>query len=122
MRFLDEEILLRMWFGIKIFELIDLDRIRLQPVSQDILVKSLLNGGQELLTPLGTLNQYERAEAYLVDQLIQRDEIDYDPHADLLEDLASQVIAQLCRYLANDGEVRNVAMHHRRTLADFVWA
>ena len=103
------------------FELKELDRIRLQPVSQDILVESLLTGGREFLTPLGTLKQYERPETYLVDQLIQRDEIDYDPHADLLENLSGQVIAELRRYLTNEDEVRNVAMHHRRTLADLIW-
>jgi type III restriction enzyme len=103
------------------FELKELDRIRLQPVSEDILVQSLLNGGRELLTPLGTPKQYDRPEIYLIDQLIQRDEIDYDPHADLLENLASQVIAELRRYLTDDNNVRNVAMHHRRTLADLIW-
>ncbi len=85
------------------------------------MVESLLTGGREFLTPLGTLKQYERPETYLVDQLIQRDEIDYDPHADLLENLSGQVIAELRRYLTNEDEVRNVAMHHRRTLADLIW-
>ena len=47
----------------------------------------------------------ERSEDYLVRYLIERNEIDYDAHADLLYKLAGQVVARVRSYTEVDADV-----------------
>ena len=54
--------------------------------------------------------------------LIERNEIDYDAHADLLYKLAGQIVARLRSYLETDAEVENALLRARAQLADFVFA
>ena len=63
-----------------------------------------------------------RMEDYLVRYLIERNEIDYDAHADLLYKLAGQTVARLRSYLETDEEVESALLRHGRQLAEFVFA
>jgi len=58
---------------------------------------------------------------YLVRYLIDRNEIDYDMHADLLYKLAGQVGSRVRSYLDIDADVENVLLRNGRQLADFVF-
>jgi type III restriction enzyme len=60
--------------------------------------------------------------ALAIRYLIERNEIDYDAHADLLYKLASQITARVRSYLSTDAEIENVLLRHGRQLADFVFA
>jgi type III restriction enzyme len=60
-----------------------------------------------------------RLEDYVVSGLIDFDDVAYDEHADLLYDLAGQVVHHFSRYLS-DEETRKVLRLHQRDIARFV--
>jgi type III restriction enzyme len=61
----------------------------------------------------------QRLEDYVVSGLIDFDDVAYDEHADLLYDLAEQVVAHLRGYLSAD-DARKVLRLHQREIARFV--
>lgn len=63
----------------------------------------------------------QRLEDYVVSGLIDFDDVAYDEHADLLYDLAEQVVSHLCSYLSAD-DARKVLRLHQREIARFVHA
>ena len=63
----------------------------------------------------------QRLEDYVVSGLIDFDDVAYDEHADLLYDLAEQVVAHLRGYLSAD-DARKVLRLHQREIARFVHA
>jgi type III restriction enzyme len=63
----------------------------------------------------------KRPEDYLVSGLVDFDDVAYDEHADLLYNLAGQVVAHLSTYL-DGNDVDKVLRLHQRQLADFVHA
>lgn len=100
---------------------LDLSAVRYPPVPHQILVQSLTTDAQEIIGESErALVQEARLEDYLVRGLIDFDDVNYDEQADLLYDLASQVVAHLRSYLADDGEVRNVLLFHQRQLANLI--
>jgi type III restriction enzyme len=63
----------------------------------------------------------QRLEDYVVSGLIDFDDVAYDEHADLLYDLAEQVVAHLRSHLSAD-DARKVLRLHQREIARFVHA
>lgn len=63
----------------------------------------------------------QRLEDYVVSGLIDFDDVAYDEHADLLYDLAEQVVAHLRAYLSVD-DARKILRLHQREIARFVHA
>ena len=63
----------------------------------------------------------QRLEDYVVSGLIDFDDVAYDEHADLLYDLAEQVVAHLRSYLSAD-DARKVLRLHQKEIARFVHA
>jgi type III restriction enzyme len=63
----------------------------------------------------------QRLEDYVVSALIDFDDVAYDQHADLLYNLAEQVIMHLQKYLSAD-DARKVLRLHQREIARFVHA
>jgi type III restriction enzyme len=63
----------------------------------------------------------QRLEDYVVNELIDFDDVAYEEHADLLYDLAEQVVAHLQGYLSAD-DARKVLRLHQREIARFVHA
>ena len=61
----------------------------------------------------------QRLEDYVVSGLIDFDDVAYDEHADLLYDLAEQVVAHLRGYLSAD-DARKVLRLHQKEIARFV--
>ncbi|MFZ5862377.1 MAG: DEAD/DEAH box helicase [Nitrospirota bacterium] len=95
--------------------------IRYQPVERDLLIQHLRTHAQETLS-FGAGHQQElRLEDYLVRGLIDFDDVSYDEHADLLYDLAGQLVAHLRSYLSEE-DARNVLIYHQRQLAAFIHA
>jgi len=105
--------------GFKPFTL-DAASIHYQPVERDILIQHLRTHQQETLTAIGSGQTELRLEDYLVRALIDFDDISYDDHADLLYDLAGQMVKHLRGYLKDEGEVVNVLQYYQRQLADFI--
>jgi len=63
----------------------------------------------------------QRLEDYVVSGLIDFDDVAYDEHANLLYDLAGQVVSHICGYLSAD-DARRVLRLHQREIARFVHA
>jgi type III restriction enzyme len=63
-----------------------------------------------------------RLEDYVVSGLMDFDDVSYDAHADLLYDLASQVVKHLNSYLPDARETRKVLECYQRDIARFVHA
>lgn len=104
--------------GFNAFRL-DCTSIRLQPVSRELLIQHLRTAKQEFLhNTSGQVNE-ARPEDYLVRALIDFDDISYDDHADLLYDLAGQLVQHLRSYLSED-DALNVLQYHQQQLAALI--
>lgn len=100
---------------------LDCSSIRYQPIERDLLIQHLRTYVQDTLSFDGVSHPEQRLEDYLVRGLIDFDDIAYDEHADLLYDLAGQVVRHLCSYLSEE-ETRNVLIYHQKQLAAFIHA
>lgn len=101
---------------------LDCSSINKQPVAQEILIRYLQSGQEELIAG-GTGIVYEkRPEDHIVKALICYDDIDYDGHADLLYKLAGQLVAHIRTYITDENDVNNVLLFHQYALGQFVHA
>jgi type III restriction enzyme len=99
---------------------LDLSSFRLQPVSQEILIQHLNSDTRDVIGALSDGAAEERLEDYVVRGLIDFDDVSYDDQADLLYQLAGQIVAHLRSYLKDGDEVRNVLIFHQRQIATLV--
>ena len=99
---------------------LDLSGIRYQPVDRDLLIQHLRTHEQETLSFSSAGLHELRLEDYVVRGLSDRDDVDYDSHADFLYGLAGQVVAHLTSYLSED-DTRNVLIYHQKQIAAFVY-
>ena len=109
-------------FGFRPFKLEGLDSWNYQPISKELLVQVLRTEKQRLISGEDGGDRPERLEDYLVARLIDFDEIDYDTHAEMLYDLAGQVVTRLRAYLPNDEDVRNVMQSRGKDMAQAIFA
>jgi type III restriction enzyme len=107
--------------GFKEFTL-DLSSLRQPPVSTEILIQHLRDGTREFIGALEGAVEEQRLEDYVVRGLIDFDDVNYDEQADLLYNLAGQVVTHMRSYLKDDDEVRNVLLFHQRQISDLVHA
>ena len=63
----------------------------------------------------------ERLEDYIVSGLVDFDDVAYDDHAELLYDLAGQVVSHFRNYLSED-DARKVLRLHQRDIARYIHA
>lgn len=107
-------------YGYKPFTLI-LDGLNLQPSERDILIHSLQTNNQEsMASQIGLIEA--KPENTIVHALIDYDDISYDDHAELIYDLATQVVQHLkSRYLSED-ELNNVLNNYRQLIAKTIHA
>jgi len=109
-------------FGYRDFELADLGRIAIRPMSDENLIEELRTSERQYLTSNLLAAREARLEDYLLRHLIDHDQIDYDSQADLLYKLAGQMVAHLRGYLGGDADVENVLLSQGKTLlAPFIF-
>ena len=108
-------------FGYRDFDLVDVASKRYQPIADQILIRNLRTENQRELAWAIHAAHEEYVENYIVRHLIAFDTIDYDAHADLLYNLAGQVVTHLRTYLRTEDDVENVALNHGKDLADFIF-
>lgn len=101
---------------------LNLASVRYQPVARDLLMHFLRTHEQQTLSFKRSGTREARLEDYLIRGLIDQPDISYDEHADLLYDLAGQVVRHLQGYLDGDEEVRNVLQYHQNDLVAFIAA
>jgi type III restriction enzyme len=92
-----------------------------QPVSDDVLVQ-VLTTNEQIRVKMELYGDIEaRLEDYMVRHLIDKDDIDYDQHADLLYKLAGQLVARLRTYLPDDAAVQNVVKYSQLNYAELIY-
>jgi len=104
--------------GFQDFDL-DVSALNFQPVSEEILRKSLADNEEDTIVGSGRIVP-DRLDFILVNELINFPEIDYDEQADQLFRLAEQALARLQSYLDEDGLI-NVIQYYKREIAKFVY-
>ncbi len=99
---------------------LDVSQLRLQPGEREIVGQMLRTNEQFTLE--AESGRYEgRLENYIVHALVDFDDVDYFSHAELLYDLAGQMVAHLRSYLS-ESEARNVLNRDRRLIARAIHA
>jgi len=106
--------------GFKPFTL-DLRTLRYQPGTDELWVQYLRTRETETVVMGRGSAREARPEDYVVSGLVDFDDVSYDDHADLLYELAGQVVAHFKSYLKDD-EVTDVLCCYQRPIAQFVHA
>jgi type III restriction enzyme len=104
------------------FDLNGLDSINVRPVDDGLVIQAIRTEVRQYLAKSVDDPHEERSEDYLVRYLIERNEVDYDAHADLLYKLSGQVVSRIRSYLETDAEVESALLRHGRQLAEFIFA
>ena len=100
---------------------LDLSGVHYQPPGKELWLQYLRTGGTESIGVRSEGPEEPRPENYVVAGLVDFDDISYDGTADLLYDLAGQVVAKLRSYLAEE-DVAKVLRYHQRDIARLVHA
>jgi len=100
--------------GFHAFKL-DVSQLHLQPGEREIIIHNLRTNEQDTLAAEAGIKE-QRPEDYIVHALVDFDDIDYFTHANLLYDLAGQMVQHLRGYLSED-ETISVLDHDRRLIA-----
>ncbi len=100
--------------GFNSFKL-DISQLHLQPGEREI-VGQMLRTNEQFTLAAGVGFREAQLEDYIVHALVDFDDIDYFTHADLLYDLAGQLVQHLLGYLSED-ETRSVLDRDRQLIA-----
>jgi len=104
--------------GFKEFDL-DASAVRYQPIADDILIQTLKDNRQFRLHSQKSTTE-ERLEDYLVHELSEYDDVNYDEHAELLYKLAGQMVSHLKSYLPDEASVLNVLQFYNQQLVRLI--
>jgi type III restriction enzyme len=94
---------------------LDVSQLHLQPSEREIVIQNLRTNKQETMQADQGVHE-RRLEDYIVHALVDYDDIDYVAHAELLYDLAGQMVKHLLGYLS-EPEARNVLDGNRKLIA-----
>jgi type III restriction enzyme len=97
-----------------------LDTLNYPPVSEELWAKHLRTDQVDVIAMGKGGIEESRLEDYVVSGLVDFDDVSYDSHADLLYDLAAQVVKHLRSYLTDEHEIRKVLSCYQRDIARFV--
>ena len=106
--------------GFKPFTL-KLDTVKYPAVSEELWAKYLRTDEVDIIAMGKGGMEEARLEDYVVSGLVDFDDISYDAHADLLYDLAAQLVNHLRTYLKEE-EISKVLRCYQRDIARFVHA
>jgi len=97
-----------------------LDTLNYPSVSEELWAKHLRTDQIDVISMGKGGIKESRLEDYIVSGLVDFDDVSYDAHADLLYDLAAQVVKRLRSYLPDEHETRKVLSCYQRDIARFV--
>jgi type III restriction enzyme len=100
---------------------IDFRTMRYAPVSEELWIQHLAGSHFEVVSIEGGGVTERRLEDYVVRGLVDFSDVNYDQQADLLYDLASQVVTHLRGYLTEE-QTQRVLQVHQKDIARFVHA
>lgn len=104
--------------GFKSFEL-QLASIKYEAPSEELWIQHLRTNQLEILGVGKGGIEESRLEDYVVSGLIDFDDVSYDDNAELLYDLAGQVVKHFRNYLSED-DIQKVLRLHQRQIASFI--
>lgn len=104
-------------FGFERFQLQGLNEWNYQPLSKELLVQVLRTEQRSLISSSEGGERESDLRNYIVARLIDFDEVDYDAHAELLYDLAGQVVERLRSYLTSEDDIHNVLVTRGKEMA-----
>jgi len=99
---------------------LDMSKLHLQPGKREI-VGQILRTNEQFILAAETGLKEQRPEDYIVHALIDFEDIDYFTHANLLYDLAGQMVQHLRSYLPEE-DVVNVLCGQRRVISNEIHA
>jgi type III restriction enzyme len=99
---------------------LDVTAINQQPVDQNILIQHLRTSDRQSIHADLAYATEEHIENYIVRNLVDFDDINYDEHAEILFKLSSQLLAKLRSYLQTDEEVLNVVQYYQKPFANHI--
>ena len=102
--------------GYRAFKL-DVSKMNFQPQDMALIGQGLKTGKQVLYGQSSSVLE-ERLENYIVRELINYDDVDYDEHADLIYELSGQAVAHFNSYLKTEDELHNILGNHGRNIAE----
>jgi len=102
--------------------LLDMGNLNLQPSNRDLIIRSLQTDEQVSLSSQMN-HKYQRLEDYVVEHLVDYDDISYDEHAELIYDLATQAVNYFrdVREYSED-ELHNIFFGFGKRIADTIHA
>ena len=106
--------------GYRSFKL-DVSLLNFQAMDNQLISRGL-QSGKEQVYGKGSINWEDRLENYIVRELINYDDISYDDHAELIYELASQVVAHFQSNQADDGAVHRILDNYGALIAQHVHA
>ena len=104
--------------GFHSFQL-QLSSVKYQPPSEDLWIQHLRTHQLEVLSVGQGGIEEDRLEDYVVSGLVDFDDVSYDDNAELLYDLAGQVVEHFRSYLS-ENDTRKVLQVYQRQIADFI--
>ncbi|MDR3707185.1 MAG: DEAD/DEAH box helicase family protein [Capsulimonadaceae bacterium] len=104
------------------FDLSGLESINVRPVDDGLVIQTIRTEVRQYLAKSVNDPHEDRLEDYLVRYLIERNEVDYDSHADLLYKLSGQVVERISSYLDTAPDIESALLRHGRQLAEFIFA
>jgi type III restriction enzyme len=105
--------------GYKAFKL-DVSKMNFQPQDMALIGQGLKTGKQVLYGQSSSVLE-DRLEDYIVRELINYDDVDYDEHADLIYELSGQAVAHFKGYLKTEDELHNILGNHGKTIAENIY-
>ena len=107
--------------GYQDFDL-DCSGFRQPPAEKDLLVQHLTNNQRFKIVSGDGVVLEKNLEDYIVRGLIDKDDISYDEHAELLYKLAGQMVRHLQSYLQTPDDVLNVLQFYQNQLVTLIHA
>lgn len=104
-------------FGFEKFQLQGLNEWNYQPLSRELLLQVLRTEKRSTISSSEGGERESDLRNYIVARMIDFDEIDYDAHAELLYDLAGQVVDRFRSYLSSEDEIHNVLVTRGKEIA-----
>jgi len=106
-----------------VFHEFDLDtrKMNFQPGSEDIVTRELQTGNQRIIAGGKGFYKERFIENHLVSVLIDKQEIWYDEHKELLYKLANQAVNHFKSYLENDKDVINVIINFKMPISEIIY-
>lgn len=105
--------------GFRDFDL-DTAGLNYQPVSEEILVKTLRTNENEILQSIGVGVVRDVAENIIVNELMNNDDVDYDRESELLYKLSKQAIEKLGAG-RNEKDLKNIVLYHKRKIGEYIY-